>query len=153
MNRSLEKFIILLFILFIGIAATPPAVNDDKTYIKTIIKTLSTIESASYYNTLEAWAPGATAPTFKGQRFTREYRNRLDSTIGASFVDLSASDTSRFLFCYNGHMKAVSYGNPRNVKIDSFNTRKLPFRPIACFQRLGSQYSESVVQLTKDNHL
>ncbi len=101
-----------------------------KDYLKTVLKRLNTVESASYLLTSENWNPGDTAASFIFTGFVKEYKNPLDTTIGAKFVKLDTLTKTKASFCYDGQMRAVFYNDEKGIVIDSFTVRPLPFRPL-----------------------
>lgn len=99
-------------------------------YLKKVLNNLEKVESATYNNVGEGWAPYDTIASGIMNYFTKEYNNPLDSTIGASYVSLLQQDTTQMTFCYDGKMRAIVYEEDKKIVIDSFNVRKLPFRPL-----------------------
>ena len=99
-------------------------------YLKKVLNKLEKVESATYNSRREGWAPADTAASGIMNYFTKEYNNPLDSTIGASYVSLLQQDTTQMTFCYDGKMRAIVYEEDKKIVIDSFNVRKLPFRPL-----------------------
>ena len=104
--------------------------KDNKVYLRTVLNNLDKVESATYFSTKEGWAPGDTAASVIMNHFFKEYNNPNDTTIGASFVSLQQKDTTQMAFCYDGKMIALVYEEDKTIVIDSFNVRKLPFRPL-----------------------
>ena len=100
-------------------------------YLKKVLNNLEKVESATYNNIGEGWAPYDTIASGIMNYFTKEYNNPLDSTIGASYVSLLQQDTTQMTFCYDGKMRAIVYEEDKRIVIDSFNVRRLPFRPLA----------------------
>ena len=100
-------------------------------YLKKVLNKLEKVESATYNTRREGWAPADTAASGIMNYFTKEYNNPLDSTIGASYVSLLQQDTTQMTFCYDGKMRAIVYEEDKKIVIDSFNVRKLPFRPLS----------------------
>jgi len=105
--------------------------SDKKDYLKKVLLNLEKIESASYYDFIESYAPGDTSPAFTSLRYFKEYRNPADSNIGSSYVSFLQKDTTRMTFCYDGNMRAVVYEEEKLMVIDSFRLRNLPFRPVS----------------------
>ena len=99
-------------------------------YLKKVLNKLKKVESATYNSRREGWAPADTAASGIMNYYTKEYNNPLDSTIGASYVSLLQQDTTQMTFCYDGKMRAIVYEEDKKIVIDSFNVRKLPFRPL-----------------------
>lgn len=91
---------------------------------------LNQIESATYNSIRENWNPGDTAASNVNYSFVKEYNNPSDTTIGAKFIVLNLSDTSKPEFCYDGQMRAVFYNDEKRIVIDSFTVQPLPFRPL-----------------------
>jgi thiol-disulfide isomerase/thioredoxin len=100
-------------------------------YVKKVLSNLEKIESATYNNLIESYAPGDTSPAFTSLRFYKEYRNHSDTTIGSSFISFLQKDTTRMTFCYDGKMRATVYEDEKLMVIDSFKNSNLPFRPLA----------------------
>jgi thiol-disulfide isomerase/thioredoxin len=127
-NRMTKKLTFVLFALIMLNACSKP--SDNKAYLRTVLNKLDKVESATYFSTSEGWAPGDTAAYAHEVQFIKEYRNPSDATIGASFVSLLQKDTTQMTFCYDGKIRAVVYEEDKTIVIDSFNVRKLPFRPL-----------------------
>lgn len=104
--------------------------KDTKAYLRTVLNNLDKVESATYLSTREEWAPFDTAASVRMFHYCKEYSNPLDTTIGASFVNLLQSDTTQVAFCYDGKMLAYVFNEEKFIGVDSFKVRKLPFRPI-----------------------
>ena len=104
--------------------------SDHSAILRSVLANLEKIESASYNDFIESYAPGDTAPAFTQLRYYKEYRNPSDTTIGSSFVTFLQKDTTRMTFCYDGKMRATVYEDEKLMVIDSFKTRNLPFRPL-----------------------
>ena len=60
----------------------------------------------------------------------KEFDDPADSTIGASFVNLGTDDGKEFQFGYNGEVRVLVNHAVKEIKIDNFTTRPLPFRPL-----------------------
>lgn len=118
-----------LFLVTTIISRCKVDINKEE-YLKKVLSNLEKIESATYNNLLEAYAPGDTSPAFTSLKFYKEFRNHSDTTIGSSYVTFLQKDTTRMTFCYDGKMKATIYENEKIMVIDSFKIGKLPFRPI-----------------------
>lgn len=97
-------------------------------YIEKVFDNLNTIESASYNEIGEAWAPGDTAASAIYYNYIEEYNNPMDSTIGATFIKFNSDDTTKVEYCYDGKMRAIINDDEKVVAIDSFIFRKMPFR-------------------------
>ena len=102
----------------------------NKAYLEKVLNNLEQIKSATYSLKGQGWHPGDTAPAITQNRYVKEYTNLADTNIGASYVSLLQNDTTQMSFCYDGIRKANAIKNSKRIVIDSFNLRKLPFRPV-----------------------
>ena len=127
--NSMTKKITFVFFVLIMLNACSKH-KDNKAYLRTVLNNLDKVESATYFSTKEGFAPGDTTAYAHMNHFFKEYNNPLDTTIGASYVSLLQKDTTQTTFCYDGKMRAVVYEEDKTIVIDSFNVRKLPFRPL-----------------------
>lgn len=118
----------LLLALLIFQACSTDYTN--KAYLEKVLNNLEQIESATYLIKGEYWPLGDTVPAITQNRYVKEYTNLADTNIGASYVSLLQSDTSQMSFGYDGIRKAEVIKSSRRIIIDSFNLRKLPFRPV-----------------------
>lgn len=145
---KLTQFSVLLYLLIFTIfgCKTQP---DHSEYIRHILANLDKIESATYNNFAESYAPGDTAPAFTSQKYYKEYRNTLDSTIGSSYITFLQKDTTRMTFCYDGKRRATVYENEKLMVIDSFKKSNLPFRPIT---PPFFNYSSSILKYVLDTN-
>ena len=132
MNKPslIGAFTFVMIVIFILVNACSSDKNT-KDYLEKVLNSINQIESATYYTTSEAWAPGDTSAFAIGYYYIKEYNNPLDSTIGASFVKLLREDTTKMTFCYDGNMRAIVYEDKKRIVIDSFIVRPLPFRPLS----------------------
>ena len=104
--------------------------NNKREYLQKVLNNLNRIKSATYYETVESWAPGDTSASGVYHHYIKEFDNPSDTTIGASYVSLLQEDTTQMTFCYDGNMRAVVYEEDKMIGIDSFLVRRLPFRPL-----------------------
>jgi len=118
-------FVLIVILVFVNACS-----KDKKDYLEKVLNSLDQIESATYYTTSEAWAPGDTSAFGISYHYIKEYSNPFDSTIGASFVKLLQEDTTKMTFCYDGNMRAIIYEDKKIMVIDNFEVRPLPFRPL-----------------------
>src|SRR5690554_971480 len=100
-------------------------------YLKQVLKKLEKIESATYWVEEEAWNPGDTAATFVVKQYVESYRNPSDTTIGSSWAIFETEQKAHLEFAYDGKMRTLIYDDVKGMVIDSFNVRKLPFRPVS----------------------
>lgn len=106
------------------------SLGQSHSYLEEVLANVSGIESATYYTTTEAWAPGDTVASRIYHHYVKEFNNPADTTIGASFAKLMKDDTTRAVYCYNGKLGAVIDWQKKQMQIDSFQNTRLPFRPI-----------------------
>lgn len=107
--------------------------NETKTprqYLKEVLSNLQEIKSATYFSLGEAWAPGDTVPSVIQFRYYKAYDNPSDTTLGASWVVMKSEDTTQLEFAYDGKMRTSISEENKEIMIDSFKVRKLPFRPV-----------------------
>lgn len=121
---------LILPLLLLSAAHALNAQVSPKEYLQKVLNNLEKIESASYSTTIEAWQPGDTTSIFTSPRFTNEYNNPKDTTIGASFIRLDPNDKSKMEFCYDGTNRILVYHDTKKIVIDDFTARPLPFRPL-----------------------
>lgn len=132
MNRkALFTVIMSATVISLCVMNSCKAGKDKDRYLRKVLTNLEQIESATYWTTNEAWAPGAKEPTFSFRKFMKEYNNPADTTIGSSFVSFYGDDTTLMSYCYDGNMRALTYEDDRCIVVDSFKIRQLPFRPIS----------------------
>ncbi len=128
MKTLAHSFVLIL--LFASLISGCKSHSNQTAYMKSILTNLEKIESATYLNFAESYAPGDTLPTFTFTRLYKEYRNHSDTTIGSSYVTFLHKDTTRMASCYDGKMRAIVYEDEKVMVIDSFKNSNLPFRPI-----------------------
>lgn len=119
--------ILLLSLVFIQSCKTD---YTKKAYLEKVLTNLEQIKSATYSLKTQGWAPGDTAAYATYYKYIKEYTNSQDTTIGSSYVSLLQNDTTQMTFSYDGNRRAVVYEDHKHIVIDSFNVRKLPFRPV-----------------------
>ncbi len=127
--NHLRYFLLVSTICFLGACTT----NESKTprqYLKKVLANLEEIESATYFSRAESWAPGDTVPSNILFSYYKAYNNPSDTTLGASWVVLDHQDTTKVKWMYDGNMEAYFMHKEKEITIDSFKIRKLPFRPI-----------------------
>lgn len=99
-------------------------------YLRKVLANLETIKSATYYIDGEAYQPGDTVPLFIYKRYLKEYNFPADSTIGAIYTEFEGNDTTQYSFGYNGEVRLLVYSKEKEVAVDDFTSRPLPFRPV-----------------------
>jgi thiol-disulfide isomerase/thioredoxin len=118
-------------------------------YLKQVLKKLEKIESATYWVEEEAWNPGDTAATFVVKQYVESYRNPSDTTIGSSWAIFETEQKAHLEFAYDGKMRTLIYDDVKGMVIDSFNVRKLPFRPVS---PPFFNYSENIIRYIIENN-
>jgi thiol-disulfide isomerase/thioredoxin len=104
--------------------------NHNNVYLRKVLNNLEQIRSANYVSAQSGSAPGDTMQFITMFWFMKEYVNPADSFIGSSFAWFQPSDTSKMYFFYDGTAKAYVEDDTKTIKIDSFQTNTLAFRPI-----------------------
>lgn len=104
--------------------------QQNERYLKTVLNNLSEIKSATYHSQKEAWDPGDTLATYIVDLHAIEYVNDEDTTIGSTWLYLKMDSVKSFEYAYDGTIGVNIYEDQRVIRIDSFNTRNLPFRPV-----------------------
>ncbi len=123
--------------------------NKNSNYLQEVLQNLEQIESATYYVTKEAWAPGDTAPLTTFQKYCKEYHNPDDTTIGSSFINLNKNDTTTVESCYDGYMLASFFHDQKGILIDSFKVWSQAFRPIT---PPFYNYTKSIIQYANETN-
>lgn len=143
-----KRFILLLFLLITSVVS---AQESPKEYLQKVIGNLEKIESASYTSFHESWQPGDTVPVFTHSYYVNEYDNPNDSTIGASYANFEAKDTSKMTYCYDGKKRVTVDNERKEIVEDDFTARLFPFRPlIGPFYNYTKNILKYTLQ-TKDN--
>lgn len=123
---------ILTLLLVVVTMATSAQSNETESYLKTVLKYLETIQSATYHKEVVAWSPYETASRSIRNYYMKEFDNPADTTIGASFIQLLANDAGRIEYAYDGAVRVLVWNDSKTLEIDSFNVdRGLPFRLVA----------------------
>lgn len=118
-----------IFVLLCVLCLIPGRIHADE-YLRKVLDELATVESASYREAVISLLPYDTLSKKSCIRYVQEYRNPKDTAIGASFVTWSDCDSVAD-FLYDGEMKAHIEQDAKEVVIDDFTARKLPFRPVS----------------------
>ena len=129
--------------VFFFLSLLLPATLQAQDYLKEVLERMEGIQSASYSEHTESWEPGDTLPVFTATFFVQEYRNPQDTTIGACFAKWDSKDKNRFEEGYDGHIHASVYHDDREIVLDDFTVRRLPFRPVT---PPFFQYTESILR-------
>jgi len=99
-------------------------------YLKKVAANIDQIKSASYFSTNSGSAPGDTSKFTTYDWFNREFSNAADTFIGSTFAWFQPYDTTRMYYYYDGNAQAYIDSVIKTIEIDSFQTNRLPFRPI-----------------------
>jgi len=126
----LKKTAIYTLLLTLFVLQSCKTDYTNKAYLEKVLSNLEQIKSATYSLKGQSWPPGDTVPAITQNRYIKEYTNSADTNIGASYVSLLQNDTTQMSFCYDGNRKAIANKDYKRIVIDSFNLRKLPFRPV-----------------------
>jgi peroxiredoxin len=125
------KTLLTLMLVAVVMAASAQS-NETESYLKTVLKNLEAIQSATYHEEGVVWTPYETAPLFIQNHYVKEFDNPVDTTIGASFIELLANDTSRIALAYDGAARVLVDDDKKTLEIDSFNVdRGVPFRLVS----------------------
>ncbi|WP_196938420.1 peroxiredoxin family protein [Sphingobacterium pedocola] len=117
-------------------------------YLRRVLGELENIESATFWTESQSWNPGDTSATHVINQYVESYRNSLDTTLGASWATFDTDQKAHLEFAYDGKMRALRYDDEKEMVIDSFNVRKLPFRPVAT---PFYNYTENIVRYILEN--
>jgi thiol-disulfide isomerase/thioredoxin len=99
-------------------------------YLRKVLTNLDQIKSATYLSTTSGSAPGDTLRFVTYKYYNKEYSNPVDTFIGSKFAWFLTEDTTKMYYFYDGLAQAYIDTEMKTVRIDSFQTNKLPFRPI-----------------------
>lgn len=126
-TRRTQLFEASLFATSLALAACGEV--DQTTCLQKVLGNLERIESAAYRSLRESYAPGDTIPSVH-TCFFQELDNPADTTIGACYLCFTDEKTPRLQFGYDGNAKFSVEHDLREVRIDDFTARPLPFRPV-----------------------
>jgi thiol-disulfide isomerase/thioredoxin len=129
MKRQSHMLTVLcgLSLLIIQGCKENPGNND---FLNKVLANIDQIRSATYFSTISASAPGDTAKFNSYNWYKKEYFNPADTFIGSSFAWFQPLDTSEMYFFYDILAQAYIDKGIKTIEIDSFQTNRLPFRPI-----------------------
>ena len=147
-----QSFILTIFLglTLLIIQSCKENISDDD-YLRKVLTNLEQIKSATYFSAVSGSAPGDTTTFVSYDYYRKEYSNPADTFIGSTFAWFQSEDTTKMYFFYDGLAQAYIDSEIKTVQIDSFQTNKLPFRPI------GSSffnYTKSIIKYaleTKDS--
>jgi thiol-disulfide isomerase/thioredoxin len=126
--------IIITTILVICLACScsdKPRGDPNKILLEKILTNLNQIETANYVSTCSAYNVYDTiVPVYVSDHYFKEYKNPLDTFIGASYVRLNISDTTKMEFSYDGYMRSQVDWQEGFLQVDSFKTYRFPFRQV-----------------------
>lgn len=120
------SILLALFLIFKSLAKE----KSPREHLNSVLHRLEQIKSATYNNRTEGWTPGDSVAFYISQVYIKEFANPKDTTIGASYISLKQNDTTQMTFSYDGCMRATVDEEYKAITVDSFNIRKLPFRPL-----------------------
>ncbi len=79
------KTLLTLLLVAVVMAASAQS-NETESYLKTVLKNLEAIQSATYHVEIVGWTPYETVPHVIKNCYVKEFDNPADTTIGASFI-------------------------------------------------------------------
>ncbi|PLX25971.1 MAG: thiol:disulfide interchange protein [Ignavibacteria bacterium] len=140
-----------IIVLSLSILAVSSCAEDytSTDYLKRVVQKLEQIESATYWVQTENWNPGDTAASSTNNQYVESYRNPSDTTVGSSWAIFSNEDKARLVFAYDGTMRTIIYDDVKEVVIDSFNVRRMPFRPVS---PPFFNYTEHIIKYILENN-
>jgi thiol-disulfide isomerase/thioredoxin len=127
-NHSLMLIVLAGLSLLITQSCKETISKDD--YLRKVLTNLDQIKSATYFSSNSASAPGDTLRFVTYKYYNKEYTNPADTFIGSTFAWFLPEDTTKMYFFYDGLAQAYIDTEIKTVQIDSFQTNRLPFRPI-----------------------
>jgi len=126
-NSALLMFILMIsFILMSSCTST----GDKDAYLRKVLANLEQIRSATYYATVSAYSPGDSTPYAVQHSYFKEYINLSDTSVGASFVKLMQSDTTKMEYCYDGRTRSWVNWDKRTYETDDFQNNPWPYRVV-----------------------
>ena len=127
--KNFKAYLFLFFLVSILSSCHKNQSHSDFFY--TVLNELERIESASYWSKIEYWNPVDTIASYEAHQYVESYRNSSDTTIGSSWAIFNSPEKDHLNFAYDGNMRTLIYDDVKGIVLDSFNVRKLPFRPVA----------------------
>lgn len=99
-------------------------------YLKRVLSELDKINYASYTSIVSSSAPEDTLEFKTFYKQSEEYNNAEDTIIGSSFYETMQTDTIKNSWTYDGKALTYIFWGENRIRIDSFKTNTLPFRPV-----------------------
>jgi thiol-disulfide isomerase/thioredoxin len=127
----------LITAIFLVLCLSLTLINSCKTYknkngyLQKVLNNLENINSVTYNSTISASAPGDTLEFVTFSRYSEEYVNKADTTIGSSFTVTQQDSTHKTSWFYDGTAFTYLLWDEKKIEIDSFLTNNLPVRPVA----------------------
>ena len=144
----MKRIIVVLSLIILTLSSCVENYTS-KDYLRKVKNNLDKIESAKFWVQMENWNPGDTVASIVDNRYVESYRNPSDSTIGSSWAIFETDDKTHLKFAYDGKMRTLIYNDLKGIVIDSFNVRKLPFRPV---NPPFYNYTESIIKYILENN-
>jgi thiol-disulfide isomerase/thioredoxin len=129
MKKQFYMLTILCGLSLLIIQSCKETISKDD-YLHKVLSNLEQIKSATYYSTASGSAPGDTLRFVTYDYYRKEYCNPADTFIGSKFAWFQSEDTTKMYFFYDGLAQAYIDTEIKTVQIDSFQSNRLPFRPI-----------------------
>lgn len=117
-------------------------------YLKRVLSNLESIGSATFWSESQSWDPGDTTASFVTNEYVELYRNPSDSTLGSSWANFETDQKEYLTFAYDGKMRVLRSDDTKEMVIDSFKVKKLPFRPVAT---PFYNYTENIIRYIVEN--
>jgi thiol-disulfide isomerase/thioredoxin len=104
--------------------------SNNTEYLKRVLSELDKINYASYNSIVSSSAPEDSLEFKTFYKQTEEYNNPADTTIGSSFYETMQSDNIKNSWTYDGKAFTYILWGENRIRIDSFKTNTLSFRPV-----------------------
>lgn len=128
-NRNIPYLTITFCLSLLIIQSCKENISNDD-YLRKVLSNLDQIKSATYFSSISGSAPGDTAKFVTYEYYRKEYCNPADTFLGSSFIWLLPEDTTKMYYFYDGLAQSYIDKDRKTIAIDSFQTNRLPFRPI-----------------------
>ncbi|NOR87158.1 MAG: redoxin family protein [Bacteroidales bacterium] len=126
----MRKTTILTLLLVLFLLQACKTDDADRAYMEKVLNNLEQIESATYFSIRSGFAPFDTTAYSVYKNYIKEYKNPSDTFVGASFVILNETDSSKMDYCYDGDRRARVHWDEKTMEIDHFKDSALPFRVV-----------------------
>lgn len=138
---SLSLTVLLLLSSFVGSFASTD-------YLRRVLNKLEDIESVRFWAEMQTWHPGDNKAAHIANSYFESYRNSSDTLLKVSWARFDTDQKRRLTFAYDGKMKVVRNDGPKEMVVDSFKVKHLPFRPMAT---PFYNYTENIIRYILEN--